>query len=55
MPTGKIEIQDDYGLPLEDGEASDMSKGKLKNIFAKNQKSKFGNRVMVNRMVDLIV
>jgi len=55
MPTGRIEIQDDYGLPLEDGEASNMSKGKLKNIFAKNQKSKFGNRVMVNRMVDLIV
>jgi len=55
MPTGKIRIQDDYGLPLEDGEASDMTKGKLKNIFAKNQKSKFGNRVMVNRMIDLIV
>jgi hypothetical protein len=55
MPTGKTAIQDYYGLPLEDGEASDMAKGKLKNIFAKNQKSKFGNRVMVNRMIDLIV
>ena len=55
LPTGKIRIQDEYGLPLEDGEASDMTKGKLKNIFAKNQKSKYGNRVMVNRMMDLIV
>jgi hypothetical protein len=55
LPTGKTIIKDEYGLPLEDGEASDMSKGKLKNIFAKNQKSKFGNRVMVNRMIDLIV
>ena len=55
MPTGKIMISDFTGLPLDDGEASNMTKGKLKNIFAKNQKSKFGNRVMVNRMVDLIV
>ena len=31
-----------------------MKKGQLKTLFAKNQKKKFGNRIMVNRMMDLI-
>ena len=54
LPMGSQEIHDDTGLPLEDGEASVMSKSKLRNIFSKNQKRKFGNRILANRIMDLI-
>ena len=53
MPTGSVQI-DDSGIPLEDGEGENLTKGKLKTIFVKSQKKKFGNRVLVNRMMDLI-
>ena len=53
MPTGTVQI-DDSGIPLEDGEGENLTKGKLKTIFSKSQKRKFGNRVLVNRMMDLI-
>jgi hypothetical protein len=54
VPMGSQEIVDDTSLPLEDGEAFDMTKGKLKSIFSKNQKRKFGNRILANRIMDLI-
>ncbi len=54
VPMGSIQISNETGLPLDDGEAADMKKGQLKTLFAKNQKKKFGNRIMVNRMMDLI-
>ena len=54
IPMGSQQIEDDTSLPLEDGEASDMNKGKLRTIFAKNQKRKFGNRILANRIMDLI-
>jgi len=54
MPVAHIEIGDQDGLPYEDGSLQDMKVGKLKSIFSKNQKQKFGNRVMVNRIMDLI-
>ena len=53
MPTGSVQI-DDSGIPLKDGEGESLTKGKLKTIFVKSQKRKFGNRVLVNRMMDLI-
>ena len=53
VPTGSVQI-DDSGIPLEDGEGANLTKGKLKTIFSKSQKRKFGNRVLVNRMMDLI-
>lgn len=54
VPTGSIKISDETGLPIDDGAAADMKKGQLRTMFAKNQKKKFGNRIMVNRMMDLI-
>jgi hypothetical protein len=54
VPTARIEIRDDYSLPFEDGALQGVKVGKLKSIFAKNQKQKFGNRIMVNRIMDLI-
>jgi hypothetical protein len=47
-----MKISDDTSLPED---AKGISKGKLKTIFAKNQKNKFGNRVLANRMMDLLV
>jgi len=54
IPMGSQEIEDDTSLPLKDGEASEMSKGKLRSLFTKNQKRKFGNRILANRIMDLI-
>jgi len=53
VPTSSVKI-DDSGIPLEDGEGENLTKGKLKSIFVKSQKRKFGNRILVNQMVDLI-
>ncbi len=53
VPTGSVQI-DDSGIPLESGEGENLSKGKLKSIFVKSQKRKFGNRILVNQMMDLI-
>ena len=52
VPTGTVKI-DDSGIPLEDGEGENLTKGKLKSIFVKSQKRKFGNRILVNQMMDL--
>ena len=52
IPLGSMKISDDTSLPED---AKGISKGKLKTIFAKNQKNKFGNRVLANRMMDLLV
>ncbi len=54
MPVSRMAISEQDGLPHEDGSLHDMKVGKLKSIFAKNQKQKFGNRIMVNRIMDLI-
>ena len=54
VPLGSMVIELDSSLPFEDGELADISKGKLKSIFSKNQKRKFGNRVLANRMMDLV-
>ena len=49
VPSGTMQ---DYVPSLEiDG---NMSVGKIKNAFKKNQTSKFGNKVLVNRMMDII-
>ena len=32
----------------------DMTVGKIKNAFKNNQKDKFGNKVLVNRMMEII-
>ena len=51
IPTGRIQIDDhDY----MENVTSDMKAGKIKTAFAKNQNRKFGNRVLVNRIIDLI-
>jgi hypothetical protein len=51
IPTGRNKLSDD-GI----GEvAEDISKAKLRQIFAKNQKGKTGNRYLANKMIDLIV
>ena len=51
IPTGRNQLSDD-GL----GEvADDISKSKLKKLFATSQKGKTGNRYLANRMMDLIV
>jgi hypothetical protein len=54
VPSGSVQISDETGLDIDRDEASAMKKGQLKNLFAKNQKRKFGNRVLANRMMDLI-
>jgi len=54
VPSGSVLINDETGLSIEAGEAATMKKGQLRSLFAKNQKKKFGNRIMVNRMMDLI-
>ena len=49
MPVGKLREE---ASELEiDG---DMTVGKMKNAFKKNQSKKFGNKVLVNRMMDII-
>ena len=49
VPAGTIE---DYVPSLEiDG---NMTVGKIKNAFKKTQNAKFGNKVLVNRMMDII-
>jgi len=51
IPTGRNQLSDD-GM----GEvAEDISKSKLKKLFATSQKGKTGNRYLANRMMDLIV
>ena len=55
MPTGRFRIQNDTTLAGEPGSLSDLSKGKLKTLFAANQKQKFGNRMLANRMMNLLV
>ncbi len=51
IPTGRNKLTDE-GL----GDiAEDISKSKLRQIFAKNQKGKTGNRYLANKMIDLIV
>jgi len=51
IPTGRNQLTDE-GM----GEvADDISKAKLKKLFAKTQKGKTGNRYLANRMMDLIV
>ena len=51
IPTGRNQLTDE-GL----GEvAEDISKSKLRKLFATSQKGKTGNRYLANRMMDLIV
>ena len=51
IPTGRNQLSDE-GL----GEvAEDISKAKLRKLFATSQKGKTGNRYLANRMMDLIV
>jgi len=49
VPVGTIR-EDGGELNIEEG----MSVGKMKAVFAKNQKTKFGNKMLVNRMTDII-
>jgi len=55
VPSGRFKIRNDTTLDGEVGSLSDVSKGKLKTIFAANQKQKFGNRMLANRMMNLLV
>jgi len=49
VPVGKImEVEDD--LQIE----TDWTASKMKNVFAKHQSQKFGNKVLVNKMMDII-
>ena len=54
VPMGNLKIDDDSSLPFDNGALAGLTKGKLKSIFSKNQKRKFGNRILANRMMDLI-
>ena len=49
VPVGKL--KDNSGELEVDGT---MTVGKIKNLFKKNQTAKFGNKVLVNRMMDII-
>ena len=49
VPVGTLR-EDGGDLGIEEG----MSVGKMKSVFAKNQKTKFGNKMLVNRMTDVI-
>jgi hypothetical protein len=51
IPTGRNQLSDEGLGDVED----DISKTKLRKLFAKNQKGKTGNRYLANRMMDLIV
>ena len=49
VPVGTLR-EDGGDLSIEEG----MSVGKMKSVFSKNQKTKFGNKMLVNRMTDII-
>tara|TARA_Y100001938_G_scaffold23613_1_gene30825 strand:+ start:632 stop:2953 length:2322 start_codon:yes stop_codon:yes gene_type:complete len=49
VPVGKLQESDDE-LNID----SDMSVGKMKNAFKKNLTQKFGNKILVNKMMDII-
>ena len=49
VPVGKLQDSDDE-LNID----SDMSVGKMKNAFKKNLTQKFGNKILVNKMMDII-
>jgi hypothetical protein len=51
IPTGRNQLSDD-GMGDVD---ADISKAKLRKLFATSQKGKTGNRYLANRMMDLIV
>jgi len=51
IPTGRNKLSDD-GMGDVD---ADISKAKLRKLFATSQKGKTGNRYLANRMMDLIV
>ena len=49
VPVGKI--RDDGGDLVIEG---DWTTGKMKSAFTKHQTQRFGNKVLVNRMMDII-
>ena len=49
VPVGTLR-EDGGDLSIEEG----MSVGKMKSVFSKNQKTKFGNKMLVNRMTEII-
>jgi len=49
VPVGKLQESDDE-LNID----NDMSVGKMKNAFKKNLTQKFGNKILVNKMMDII-
>ena len=49
MPVGNLREE---ATELEIDE--DMTVGKMKNAFKKNQSKKFGNKILINRMMDII-
>jgi hypothetical protein len=49
VPVGRLQDSDD-NLAID----SDMSVGKMKNAFKKNLTQKFGNKILVNKMMDII-
>ena len=51
IPTGRNQLSDDGLGEVE----ADISKAKLRKLFATSQKGKTGNRYLANRMMDLIV
>ena len=51
VPTGKIKISDTDHMEFLTGTESN---GKIKTAFTKNLNQKFGNRVLINRIVELI-
>ena len=51
VPTSKIKISEYDHMQDVTGE---MTNGKIKNAFTKNLNQKFGNRVLINRIMELI-
>jgi len=49
VPVGKLQESNDH-LAI----SKDMSVGKMKNAFKKNLTQKFGNKILVNKMMDII-
>jgi hypothetical protein len=49
VPVGTIH-ETENNLEIE----SDWTAGKIKNAFKKNLNQKFGNKVLVNKMMDII-
>jgi len=49
MPVGRLR-EEATELQIDE----DMTVGKMKNAFKKNQSKKFGNKVLVNRMMEII-